>query len=88
LLVDELRQADEGVWQRGLDERYLSVRRRYAPRTPRRYGQLTDLLGSGETIEALRGRLERWLADGLDFGALSAEIEAAFVQTRNPVYVA
>ncbi|MGA2924516.1 MAG: hypothetical protein ABSG43_00770 [Solirubrobacteraceae bacterium] len=89
LLVEELRAADEAVWRCALAGRYESVRRRCAPRTRWRTGQLCDLLGrDASTSAALQERLRRWLADGCDLRRLALELEAAFVQTRTPDVIA
>ena len=88
-LTDELSQAPEQLWQRSLGERYRSVHARYAPRTRWRKLQLSHLIASDERItEALHKRLARWLADGCDYGRLSEELEAAFVEIRAPANVA
>jgi hypothetical protein len=89
LLAGELRTGDEELWRRALGERYESVRERYAPRTKRRSGHLSKLLSVDEqSVAALQQRLSRWLADGPEFDGLPAELEAAFVQTRNPARLA
>jgi hypothetical protein len=89
LLAGELRDADEAVWERALGDRYESVRRRYAPRTKWRTGELSGLLAIDQRpLEALRKRLSRWLAEGRDFAGLAAELETAFVQTRTPARLA
>jgi hypothetical protein len=89
LLVAELKASEEPVWERALGERYESVRRRYAPRTKWRTGELSGLLAvDPRPLEALKRRLSRWLAEGRDFDGLPAELEAAFVQTRTPARLA
>jgi hypothetical protein len=85
LLASELHGGDEAMWRRALGERYDSVRQRYAPRTRKTTGSLTDLLAQDHRpLEALHRRLSRWLAEGREFDGLAAEVEAAFVQTRTP----
>ena len=85
LLTTELRAGGEDPWRRALGERYESVRVRYAPRTKRRSGTLSQLLERDQgPMVALRKRLSRWLAEGGRFEALADEVEAAFVQTRTP----
>jgi hypothetical protein len=89
LLVADLRASEEAVWQRALGDRYESVRRRYAPRTKWRTGELSALLAIDERpLEALKRRLSRWLAEGRDFDGLPTELETAFVQTRTPARLA
>jgi hypothetical protein len=89
LLTCELRAGSEELWRRVLGERYESVRQRYAPRTKRRVGDLSQLLSRDERpLAALQKRLARWLADGGEFDSLPAEVEAAFVQTRTPTRMA
>ena len=89
LLASELHGGDEAVWRRALGDRYESVRQRYAPRTKWKTGSLSELLARDDRpLEALRKRLSRWLADGCEFDALAAEVEAAFVQTRTPEQLA
>jgi hypothetical protein len=84
-LTSELRAGGEDSWRRALGERYESVRVRYAPRTKRRSGTLSQLLERDQRpMIALQKRLSRWLAEGGQFEALPDEVEAAFVQTRTP----
>jgi hypothetical protein len=87
-LAAELRSADEGQWRRALGERY-ELRQRYAPRTRRRSGTLSQLFSKDERpVAALRKRLSRWLAEGGEFEGLPAEVEAAFVHARTPARLA
>jgi hypothetical protein len=89
LLTSELRDGGDELWRRVLGERYESVRQRYAPRTKRRVGDLSELLSRDEQpLAALQKRLARWLAEGAEFDGLSTEVEAAFVQTRTPTRLA
>jgi hypothetical protein len=89
LLASELRGSGEDLWQRALGDRYESVRRRYAPRTRWRVGSLSELLAAdSRPTQALHRRLSRWLAEGRELNGLSAELEAAFVQTRTPARLA
>jgi hypothetical protein len=85
LLAGELRSADEDLWRRALGERYASVHQRCAPRTTWRTRGLSTVLQSDpQMLEALRGRLERWLAAGGELERLPNELEAAFVLGRVP----
>lgn len=89
LLTSELRAGSEELWRRALGERYESVRQRYAPRTKRRVGELSQLLLRDEQpLAVLQKRLARWLAEGGELDGLAAEVEAAFVQTRTPTRLA
>jgi hypothetical protein len=88
LIVDTLSAADEDWWQRALGERYESVRRRCAPRTTWRVRGLAVLASDERTREALRARLERWLAAGAELERLPDELEASLVQSRTPPRVA
>jgi hypothetical protein len=88
-LAAELRTADEALWRRALGERYESVRQRYAPRTRRRSGTLSQVFSKDERpVTALHTRLSRWLAEGGEFDGLPAEVEAAFVHARTPARLA
>jgi hypothetical protein len=89
LLADELRGSDERLWEHALGSRYESVRRRYAPRTKWRTGGVADVVAADErTLEALRNRLARWLAQGPDPATIADELEAAIVSTRTPARLA
>lgn len=89
LLADELRRSDERLWERALGSRYASVRRRYAPRTKWRTGGVSEVVAHDErTLEALRNRLSRWLAQGPDPETIAEELEAAIVSTRTPARLA
>jgi hypothetical protein len=84
-LASELREADEALWRRALGARYESVHRRCAPRTSWRTLGLSAVLRSDpRTLEMLRARLARWLAEGGELERLPAELEAAFVLGRTP----
>jgi hypothetical protein len=85
LLTDELRGADEQLWQRVLGERYESVWRRCAPRGRWRSRELADLLAHNDEVAAsLQRQLARWLRDGARMERLTDEVEAAFVHSRTP----
>jgi hypothetical protein len=85
LLAGELGRADEALWRRALGARYPSVHQRCAPRTAWRTRGLADVLQSDpRTLDALRSRLERWLAAGGELEQLPPELEAAFVLGRVP----
>ena len=89
LLTDELAASNESVWRRALGDRYESVHQRYAPRSRWRTRELSAVLvGDPTTVEALQTRLARWLTESGNFDVLSAELEAAFAQTRTPTRLA
>lgn len=88
LIVAALSAADEDWWQGALGERYESVRQRCAPRTTWRVRGLAVLTSDERTREALRTRLEGWLAAGAELERLPDELEASLVQSRTPPRVA
>ena len=89
LLVEELRHSDETQWQHALGGRYESVQRRYARRTKSRIGGIAEVVAGDErTLDALRNRLARWLAEGPDPATIAQELEAAIVSTRTPARLA
>ena len=89
LLAEELGRSDESRWQHALGARYESVRLRYARRTKSRIGGVAEVVASDErTLEALRNRLGRWLAQGPDPATIAQELEAAIVSTRTPARLA
>jgi 2-polyprenyl-6-methoxyphenol hydroxylase-like FAD-dependent oxidoreductase len=89
LLADELRRSDERLWEHALGSRYESVRRRYARRTRWKTGGVADVVAADErTLDALRNRLARWLAQGPDPATIAEELEAAIVSTRTPARMA
>jgi hypothetical protein len=77
--------ANERLWERALGRRYDSVRHRYARRTTWRNRGLADLMrDSGGVQRAVSARLERWVIDGAQLGAVAGELEAALVHERTP----
>jgi hypothetical protein len=80
---------DEQLWERVLEERYDSVRDRYARRTTWRNRGLVELMRDNEAVQrAVTARLQRWLTHGGQLAALAGELEAALVDECTPARLA